>query len=434
MKQLAYRLPIAFLTFLIGTFTASLWPRTDVTDVRPVGVITKWRQERPIVRCEDSPARRPGNESQSGYHESAYAQNMYGDELRHAGCFKEAVAAYELAISDSPSFIHAYNDLANTCNHLTWYAETIKYARRGLKVNPDEAYLWNELGFAYASQRRYEEAAEAYRRTIQAEPENAFAHASLSEAYFKLKQFDRALAAAEQGGKLGARFDDDASINNAGATLLNLNRYEQALDFFHQSASISPAEIANQMRLATTYSLLGRHDEARAAFRRTLSLRPTAPNEYLRRGWASLYLGEPYEASAAARDYLERTNWKGQQAPYAALLAYIADKQIGRDANATLVIEEAAEKCDPDLWEQNLLRYLRRELTAARLLSSATNDEERTGAHLIIGLELLFQKKTGEAIPHLTWVRENGDKSDISYPYLMRQLYKPSMECGTGAS
>ena len=423
MKQLAYRLPIALLTFVIGTASVALWPRTDVTDVMPVAVVPTWHKERPVVRCEDSPARRPENGSQSSY-ASAFAQNMYGDELRHAGCFKEAVAAYELAISADPTFMHAYNDLANTCNHLTWYAEAIKYARKGLEVNPDEAYLWNELGFAYASQRRYEEAAEAFRRTVQAEPENAFAHASLSEAYFKLKQYDRAIAEAEQGGKLGAQFNDDASINNAGATLLNLNRYEQALDFFQQSANISPDEIANRMRLATTYTLMGRDDDARAAFRRTLSLRPTAPNEYLRRGWAALYLGEPYEAAAAARDYLERTNWKGHQAPYAALLAYIANKQIGRDANAALIIEEAAEKCDPDIWEQNLLRYLRRQLTETRLLSSATNDEERTAAHLIIGFELLFQKKTDEAIPHLSWVRKNGDKSDISYPYLLRQLDK----------
>lgn len=423
MKQLAYRLPIAFLTFIIGTSTAALWPRTNVTDVRPVAVVPSWHRERPVVRCEGSPARRPENGSQSNYG-SAYAQNMYGDELRQAGCFKEAVAAYEVAVSDSPSFMHAYNDLANTCNHLTWYAETIKYARQGLKVNPDEAYLWNELGFAYASQRRYAEAAEAFRRTIQAEPENAFAHASLSEAYFRLKQYKRAIAEAEQGGQLGAQFNDDASINNAGATLLNLNRYEQALDFFQQSASISPGEIANQIRLATTYSLMGRDDDARAAFRRTLSLRPTAPNEYLRRGWASLYLGDQYGAAAEARNYLERTGWKGQQAPYAALLAYLAYKQSGRDADAALIIEAAAEKCDPDLWEQNLLRYLRRQLTETRLLSSATNDEERTGAHLVIGLEQMFQKKPAEAIPHLAWVRDNGDKSDIGYPYLMHRLDK----------
>lgn len=423
MKQLAYRLPVALLTFVIGTATAALDPRASHTDIIAVDFVPTWHKERSAVRCEDSPARRPENASQSGYH-SAYAQNMYGDELRDAGCFKEAAAAYELAISDSPSFMHAYNDLANTYNHLTWYTETIKSARRGLQVNPDEAYLWNELGFAYASQRRYREAAEAYRRTIRAEPENAFAHASLSEAYLKLKQYDRAIAEAEQGGKLGARFNDDASINNAGATLLNLNRYEQALDFFQQSASISPGEIANQIRLATTYSLMGRDMDARAAFRNTLSLRPSAPNEYLRRGWASLYLGDQDGAAAAARNYLERTNWKGQQAPYAALLAYIAYKQSGRDTDAALIIEDAAAQCDAHLWEQNLLRYLRRQSTETRLLSSATNDEERTGAHLVIGFELLFQKKPDEAIPHLAWVRENGDKSDISYPYLMRRLDK----------
>lgn len=423
MKQLAYRLPVALLTFVIGTATAALDPRAYHTDIMPVDFVTTWHHERPIVRCEDNPARRPENASQSGY-QSAYAQNMYGDELRDAGCFKEAAAAYELAIFDSPSFMHAYNDLANTYNHLTWYTETIKSARQGLKMNPDEAYLWNELGFAYASQRRYEEAAEAYRRTIQAEPENAFAHAGLSEAYFKLKQYERAIAEAEQGGKLGARFNDDASINNAGATLLNLSRYEQALDFFQQSAEISPGEIANQMRLATTYSLMGRDDDARAAFRHALSLRPNAPNEYLRRGWASLYLGDEDRAAAEARNYLERTNWKGQQAPYAALLAYIAYKQNGRDADAALIIEDAAELCDSHLWEKNLLRYLRQQLTETLLLSSATNDEERTAAHLIIGLELLFQKKPDKAIPHLTWVRKNGDKSDISYPYLMRRLNK----------
>jgi tetratricopeptide (TPR) repeat protein len=420
MKQLAYRLPVALLTFLIGTTTAALWPRTDVTDVLPVALTR--REGRPVIRCEDSPpARRPENGSRSGY-PSAYAQNMYGDELRDAGCFKEAAAAYELAVAADPTVMHAYNDLTNTYNHLTWYAQTIKYAEQGLKVNPTEAYLWNELGFAYSSLNRYEEAAHAYRRAIQAEPANAFAHASLSEAYFKLKRYESAIAEAERGGKLGVQFDDEASVNNAGATLLDVNRYEQALALFQESARISPGDISSHTRIGTTYLLLGREDEARDAFIRTLSLRPQAPNEYLRRGWASLYLGDQDGAAAEARDYLERTNWQGHQAPYAVLLAYIAYRQNGRDADAARVVEEAATKCEPALWEQNIFRYLRQQLNATRLFSSATNDDERIAARTIVGLELLFQKKPDQAIPHLTWVRDNGDKSYISYPYVMRQL------------
>jgi tetratricopeptide (TPR) repeat protein len=411
MKRLASRLLVSLLTFALGLASSSLWPRPSVSD-------DGWLPPTPpsalsAPRCEAE---------EVGGHDDAASLDRQGNSLRARGCFEEAAVAYSAAIAADPSYATAYDDLANAQNFLGRYDETLDTAARGLRVSPDDAFLANELGYAYRALGRYREAVGAFNRAARAEPDNAFAHATAGGTYFKLGRYEEASTEARRGIELGTRDGDDAALANAGSALAALGRLREAADILEQARDIAPGEPGHHLELGCVYELEGRRAEADASFARAVEQEPVTPYDYLSRAWAYLYLGEGRAAASAARDYLGRVGWRGHDAPYAAMLAYVAYRQSGEPSEAALILEEAAERCEQSAWAQRLFRYLRHEATAGELIAAAGDEDERIDAHTFVGLETMLDGRGREAAVHLRWARDHAAQGDWAYAYLRRQL------------
>ncbi|HKP72001.1 MAG TPA: tetratricopeptide repeat protein [Pyrinomonadaceae bacterium] len=423
MKRLAYRLAVALLTFFVGVATTMFQSRPQVTSKRSAVTFTA-EAPRAAWRCAEV-ARLPGlaGESRAGSGEASYYLGRAGDELRRAGCFQEAATAYEAAIAADASYAPAYADLSNTYNHLGRYEEAIAVGRRGSKVGDDgDAYLYNEIGYAKKGLSRYADAVEAFRRAVASEPDNAYAHSTLAGAYFRLDRYREALAEAEHGASLADRASDVAALNNAALVIADLRRYDESVAMFQRSLNMDVDHVATPVELGGIYAVSGHDEDASESFARTLSLRPNSPSDYLERGWAHLYLGNEDAAVADARTYLDLTSWRGHDAPYAVFLAYLAYREHGRDAEADGIVGDAATKCDANVWQQNIFRYLQQGMSESELLSAASNNDRMTDAQALVGLDLLFDGNPAKAANYLRWVRDNGASSDIGYPYVVRQL------------
>ncbi len=338
MKRYACRLTVALITFTLGLASGTLRSHrpAPVQQARP-GIFVKL--DRADARCDGAETRRL-NDATLDKTNSAYALDLLGYDLRARGCFEEAATAYATAVAVDPTFVSAYNNLANTYNFLGWYEEARQTANKGLQVQRDNAFLANELGYACKGLGQYREAVQAFEQAAQADPENAYTHATASSAYFKLKRYDEAEAAALRGATFGARADDDAALGNAGLALVNLGRYAEALNVLQQARGMAPDKSAKYLELGQVYELDGQPAEAQANFAAALAPRPVTPFDYYNRAWAHLYLNDEAAAAGTAREYLERVNWQGQDAPYMALLAYVAYRQNNEPGAADSIIDE----------------------------------------------------------------------------------------------
>jgi len=422
MKCHVIRLIVALLTFTTGLVSSALrFPtpvpvpaRVTYNSLQPAG---------PLTRCENDETRRLKRAS-SDQANRAENQDLLGDALIDLGCYVEAAEAYAAATEADPTYLVAYQDLANTYNALSRYEEAIETAKKGLRVASDDADLNDEIAFAEKNLGHYQAAVQAFHRALRSEPEDAYAHATISSAYIKFKRYDEALVEARRGVELGAQGQDDPALGNAGLALLELEHNAEAISALEQARTFDPEGSTTHLQLAYAYELTARTKEMLASYEQAASLATAQPDDYVSRAWANLFLDNGAAAASEAQQYLDRYGWRGHQAPYAVLLAYLAHQQLHEPAEANRIIKEAASKCDQTPWTQKLFRYLLHQSSAAEFMAAATDDDALIEARSLIGLELLFEGRTNEARGHLQWVREHGVKSDFMYGYTLRQLHR----------
>jgi lipoprotein NlpI len=65
---------------------------------------------------------------------------------------------------------------------------------------------------------------------------------------------------------------------------------------------------------------------------------------------------------------------------------------------------------------------LRKEISKEALLSSATDNDKMTEVRTYMGLALAVTGERQEALKHLQWVKENGNKSFVEFPAALAEL------------
>ncbi len=120
--------------------------------------------------------------------------------------------------------------------------------------------------------------------------------------------------------------------------------------------------------------------------------------------------------------YLRRFGWEDRNAQFAALLGYLAHRRAGQDREAARVLEDAATHSKPGVWPEPIVRYFRREIEGTMLLALATDKGKMTEAQTYVALDLLLSGRFEEALPHLGWVRDKGDRDFIEHELAMGEL------------
>jgi len=190
----------------------------------------------------------------------------------------------------------------------------ITQLQQRLGGNPDDVPSLNNLGFAYLQEAResgdpafYSKADGVFQRalTINARDQSALIGASAVAA--ARHDFTQALAFAEQGRELDP---EDPDANGAlGDALIELGRYDEALDAFQQMLDTRP-DLNAYVRVAYARELHGDSDGAIEATRLALEAsRPTGETAaWVRSQLGNLYFNrgdltgasEQYEASLSA--------------------------------------------------------------------------------------------------------------------------------------
>ncbi len=201
-----------------------------------------------------TPAARPSDPRAS----SLVAQ---GEGLLAQSDFEGAIAAYEQAIDEDPSFSPAYSHLAYA--HL-FDPQTrkagIEEARRATEMAPGSAEAWAYLARAYDWNGRFDDALEAGERALRLNPKNAIVQSFLGGIYADLRMYDKALRAGENAIRLDP--------NSAEA----LAEYQTALD-------LQPDFVHRRSSIAANY--LYRLDDENAAREQIDQAQALAPDDYI---------------------------------------------------------------------------------------------------------------------------------------------------------
>jgi tetratricopeptide (TPR) repeat protein len=190
---------------------------------------------------------------------------------------------------------------------------------------------------------------------------------------------------------------------------------DEALASFQRAIQLKPNIARLHSDLGYTYLSLGRDEEAIEAFKKATLLDPRNPNLYRSRSYVYLRMARGSLAASDAQIYLRRQGWQDDHSSYMALAAYFGLRQSKQPDPAGKILEEASTKLIPSEWPYPVIRYLQRLTTAPQLIELATDNDKLTEAHAYIGLDLSLSGASEKALPHLQWVRDNGNKNFVEY-------------------
>ena len=302
-----------------------------------------------------------------------------GRRLYKAKSWAAAASEFEKAVEMEPTNAEARYELARVLNKLEKFEEAEKSAREAIRLKPDYAEAHALLGHLLSALKRSEESIAEYREAIRLNPREAKFHSNLGNVYGALARRDEAIAELQTALRLKPR--DEYTLTLLGIEYQNLERYEESLDYLS----------------------------------RALRFAPKYPYALQTRSQTYLYLNRWDESVRDAERHLAVQGWKDPQALYSALFGALGYRLAGRESASRRLLEEAQQNTTEGTWPRPVVLYLLGRLPEAKLFEMADDNDKQTEVRAYVGTDLLLRGRTQEALPHLRWVDEHGNKAFIEY-------------------
>jgi len=293
----------------------------------------------------------------------AAAQVCLGTVANGTGRYREAAAAFQLALEREPTSDDAYRGLGQAYERLGKAAEAERTYRRALELRPRywAGYIW--LGTFYVREARYPEAVARFRQAAELAPDNVHAYRNLGGVYILTGQYAEAIAAFRQALAIHPTAEVDS---NLGIAYLYLRRFPEAVQAFEEAARLGPLDYRVVGNLARAYYWAGRREKARETYAQAVSLaqtqlevNPDDPDVHVLLAHYLAMLGRRREAL----DHLQTALRSRPQDPEFLFLAALVHNQLGQRAQALDFLEKAGAQ-----------GYSRAEIAAVPELDSLRSD------------------------------------------------------------
>jgi serine/threonine-protein kinase len=230
--------------------------------------------------------------------------------LARTGRGEEAVAEFQVALSQAPNNMEGLLGLADAYESIGKNAEAEATYRRALALQPDYWEVPYDLGVFYYRRGRYGPAAEMFQRVVEKTPDSVRGWNSLGAAYQQADRFDDALAAYRRSAEVRP---NDGAYSNMGTLLYFLGRYQASAEAFEQAVKLTPGKALYWSNLGDAYRWApGTRPKAAAAYekaieraREQIQVDPRDATVRVTLGLSLAKSGHPSEGLAEIRKALE---------------------------------------------------------------------------------------------------------------------------------
>jgi hypothetical protein len=118
-------------------------------------------------------------------------------------------------------------------------------------------------------------------------------------------------------------------------------------------------------------------------------------------------MGRGDSAASDAEMYLNLKGWRAEHSQYMVIVAHFGYLQARNAPAARKVLEDAGERVDRSAWPYPAIEYLRRDISAKRFFSLASDEIKKCQARAFIGINLALSGQREAALSHLRWVKEH---------------------------
>jgi tetratricopeptide (TPR) repeat protein len=283
-----------------------------------------------------------------------------------------------------------------------------------------EAEVEYQLGDLLLNFGRYGDAEPRLQRSVEKDANCAECQIALGALRFRQRRSAEAQKHLQAGLSLDPR---SFRGHHVYANLLREEgRYDEAIEAYGRALRLNPKLASVHLDLSFAYFAAGQRQKGDDAFDQALKLTARGDSYYRARAYAMLRLGRGNQAAADALTFIERRGWQNDSAPYAAIVAYLGYRMDKLSAEAGRMLNEMAVKVYAGEWPHPVIKYLKREITAQQLISSAKDNDQLTEAHAYVGMDLSLDGDREEAIRRLQWVREKGSQGLVEYEMALGEL------------
>jgi len=158
----------------------------------------------------------------------------FWDEL--GKIFSAVVAYQEKNIEFNKRFIVPWIRLGNVFDKQDRNDAAVSAYQQAIDIDPTNAQHWLELGNAHFKMRNHQDAIHAFNKAIQLDPTLGRAYNNLALTLVGAGEHEQAIPLYQKSiGLLNDAKDKAVAWNRLGNVYRKLNRYEEALDAFHQA-------------------------------------------------------------------------------------------------------------------------------------------------------------------------------------------------------
>jgi len=300
------------------------------------------------------------------------------------------------------------------------FPEQINYTKgiRSSALSREEVEF--HLGELLLSFGRYGEAEPRLQRAVEKDANCAECQIALGALRFRQRRYAEAKKHLQAGLTLDPR--NYRGLHVYANLLREEGSYGDAIKAYEQALGVNPNLANVHLDLSIACIAAGQRQKGDEAFDQALRLSPRGDAYYRVRGYAMLRMGRGAQAALDAMTFIKRRGWKDDSAPYAALVAYLGYRMDKLSAEAGKTLEEVASKADAGEWPYPVVKYVKHEIDAQQLISSAKDIDQLTEARAYIGMDLSLNGDRNQAVTHLQWVKEKGNQALVEYAMACGEL------------
>ncbi len=341
------------------------------------------------------------------------------------------------------------------------YHRAMADLNQAIALDPRLATAFESRGVIWLAQNEQFKAMSDFNEAIRLDPKSAGGYAGRGGAWLLKREYDKAIADLNEAVRLDPY--NDMAFSNRGGAWLYKRDFNKALLDFTKAISLDPKNALAYSNRGGYWCIMGAYDKAIADFSQAIKLEPDYAIALSNRGSAWYFKRDyekaiadcteairidPYTATArltrayarylskkgdAAHDVHEivmHAGWSHPIAAHAAVIGYLSAMSMQKPREAEALLKDAAAKADRDIWPYPIVAFLLGELNDKDLVAMASDDDQLTEIHCILGITAVQKDRPDLALEHFRWVKERGSAGHLLSGIALTELAKLESKFG----